>query len=720
MQCGIACLTMICRYFGSDIDISQIEHICCATRSGVSLLSLSRASVELGLNTKSMRRSLDELSQGPFPCILHWDQKHFVVLYKVDRKGSRYWIADPGKGKYKCSREDMTKHWIAVNYRGKKCGIAMFLDSTKDFKANSEGKSTKQHSLFHFLRKHSKQYSNRFGVIVLCLAISCGLQMLLPFLTQSIVDVGIARKSIGFVWLVLLGQLMIVIGRTATDFLRRRFLLHISMSINISFVSDFFTKLLRLPMSFFDTKLLGDLLQRIDDHDRVRQFLTTQMLNIMFAGISFVVFGTILLFYNLTIFAVFILGSIIYGLWIAAFLKRRRGIDYELFDKQGTNQDITHELITTIQEIKLQDCEQRRLGEWKKNQNELYDIQMKSLNLQQTQESGSIFINEVKNIFITVLAATTVIEGQMTLGAMLAVQYIIGQLNAPVQQFMNFLYFLQDMKLSLERINEIHCAENEQTASSKYTSFAEDYKSITISNMSFKYNRHSLGYTLKDIQLNIPEGKVTAIVGASGSGKTTLVKLLLGYYNVLEGSISIAGRNINEYNLKWWRKQCGVVMQDGVIFSESISRNIAVSDNEVDTERMEQAARMAHIYDFVMSLPLRFQTKIGRNGVNLSQGQRQRILLARAIYKNPQFIFLDEATNSLDANNERAIVEELRKFYRGRTVVIVAHRLSTVRHADQIIVLEQGKITERGTHLELIASHGSYFQLVQNQLEIGS
>lgn len=631
MQCGIACLTMICRYFGSDMDISQVGQYCCATKRGVNMLSLTHAAKDLGLESKSMRRTLGQLTEGPFPCVLHWNQNHFVVLYKVDCKGTRFWIADPGKGLIKCSVKDMWKHWISAPYNGKECGVAMFFDSTEKFNENIENKKKEPKRIFHFWGNYIRQYYHHFGIILLCLVISCGLQLLLPFLTQAIVDVGIARKSIGYVWLILLGQLMVMVGRMVTDFMRRKILLHISMRINISLVSDFFTKLLKLPMSFFDAKLLGDLLQRIGDHNRVQQFLTTQVLSIMFTVVSFGVFGTILFVYNRLIFIVFLLGSFIYGFWIAAFLKRRRVIDFELFEKQGMNQDIVYEFITTIQEVKLQNCEKRRRNEWEENQNDLFAIQMKSLNLQQTQEVGSVFINEVKNIFVTVLAATAVINGQMTLGAMLAVQYIIGQLNSPVQQFMNFLYSMQDVKISLERINEIHRSQDEQQAVDKLIGFTRADKSISMSNVNFKYNRHALEYTLKDICFDIPEGKVTAIVGASGSGKTTLVKLLLGYYKVLGGNITIAGRNINDYNLKWWRQQCGVVMQEGVIFSESIARNIAVADGEMDVERMEEAAKMAHIYDFIMSLPLRFHTKIGRDGISLSQGQRQRILVARAI-----------------------------------------------------------------------------------------
>lgn len=718
MQCGIACLTMICRYWGGNWEISQVEQFCCATKRGVSMLGLARAAKALGLDSKSMRRTLGELAQGPFPCILHWSQNHFVVLYKVDRKGSRFWMADPGRGLVKCSAEEMRKHWISTRCDEKECGIVMFLEPTGDFAKASPCKPEKRKDMFRFMAGYVKQYRHHFGVIILCLAVGCVLQMILPFLTQSIVDVGIAQKDIGYVWLVLLGGLMLVSGRMTADFARRRILLYISMRINISLVYDFFVKLIKLPMNYFDIKQLGDLLQRIGDHARVQQFLTTQALGMMFAMFSFFVFGIVLFIYNRLIFVIFMVGSLIYGLWIAAFLKYRRVIDFELFEKQGTDQGITYEFMTTIQEIKLQDCEQRRRDEWKANQDELFAVQMKSLKLQQAQEAGGAFINEVKNMLVTVLAATAVINGQMTLGVMLAVQYIIGQLNSPVQQFMNFLYSMQDVKISLERINEVHQSPDEQKDDGKCRGFGHAGRGISISGMSFKYNRYASEYTLKDICLDIPEGKVTAIVGASGSGKTTLMKLLLGYYLPLEGHITLAGRNLGDYDLKWWRRQCGVVMQDGVIFSENIARNIAVADGEINSERMEEAARMANIYDFVMSLPLRFHTRIGRDGISLSQGQRQRILIARAIYKNPAFIFLDEATNSLDANNEREIVERLHRFYRGRTVVVVAHRLSTVSDADQIVVLDKGRIVERGTHSELVAVHRAYYDLVKNQLEL--
>lgn len=557
-------------------------------------------------------------------------------------------------------------------------------------------------------------------MLLLGLFVGSLLQLVLPFLTQSIVDVGIKNQNIGFVWLILLGQLMLTISRTAIDFIRRWLLLHISLRINISLVSDFFIKLLKLPMSFFDTKLMGDLMQRMNDHSRVNTFLTQQTLNITFVIFTFVVFSLVLFFYNKLVFVIFLLGSILYGVWMTLFLKRRKVLDYELFEQQAINNNKTYEFITSMQEIKLQDCEQRRRWEWEDTQADLFGVQMKSLKLQQTQEAGSIFINEVKNIIITVVAATAVIHGQMTLGMMLAVQYIIGQLNSPVGQLMNFFYSLQDVKISLERINEIHQMDDENGKEGLQTSIEDKSEGIDIKNIMFKYDPHALRKTIDDVGIHIPQGKVTAIVGASGSGKTTLIRLMLGYYPVLEGKINIGNTDINKLNKKWWRRQCGVVMQDGVIFSESIARNIAVDDGDIDKERLLKAAEIACIKDYVMALPLKFNTKIGRDGVGLSQGQKQRILIARAVYKNPDYIFLDEATNSLDANNERSIVENLDKFYKGKTVVIVAHRLSTVKNADQIVVIDHGKVVEVGNHESLTAKRGAYYNLVKNQLELGN
>ena len=723
MQCGVACLKMVCMHYGREVSMERLSQICHVTSEGVSLLGISEAANDMGLHSVCVRTTIDNLSQAPLPCILHWNQNHFVVLYKV-RKGKRFYVADPGKGLVSYSRDEFRNHWVSTRSGGEDKGIAMLLEPTPAFyspKAEGNGEDGKENPRsFRFLFGYIREYKRYFGQVVLGLAVGSLLQLVLPFLTQSIVDVGIQNQNLGFIWLILLGQLMLTFSRTAIDFIRRWLLLHISMRINISLVSDFFIKLLKLPMSFFDTKLMGDLMQRMGDHGRVNSFLTGQTLSIAFSLFSFVVFSVVLLLYNGLIFAIFLIGSLLYGLWMMLFLRRRKVLDYELFEQQAINNNKTYEFITSMQEIKLQDCEQRRRWEWEDTQADLFAVQMKSLKLQQTQEAGSIFINEVKNIVITVVAAAAVIHGQMTLGMMLAVQYIIGQLNSPVEQLMSFFYSLQDVRISLERINEIHRVEDENGKTGLQTSLADNSSGIDIEGIMFKYDPHALSKTLDSVTIHIPKGKVTAIVGASGSGKTTLVKLMLGYYPVLEGQILIGGTDINTLNKKWWRRQCGVVMQDGIIFSESIARNIAVDDGEIDNQRLLRAAQIACIHDYVMSLPLKYNTKIGRDGVGLSQGQRQRILIARAVYKNPDYIFLDEATNSLDANNERAIVENLDTFYQGKTVVVVAHRLSTVRNADQIVVIDHGKVVETGNHETLTAKRGAYYNLVKNQLELGN
>ena len=717
MQCGVACLAMICKYYKNAYSIETLSKLCSVSTEGVSLFAIKNAAEKLGFNSICCKTSIEQLVSISMPSILHWNQNHFVVLYKVKNK-KKFYIADPGKGLVCYSLENFKKHWISSVSNGEEKGVVMVIEPTEKFGKRSIIEEPNKKRSFNFLFGYVLRYRKYFIQIILGLLLGCLLQLIMPFLTQAIVDIGIKHKDIGFIWLVLLGELMIVFGRTATEFIRRWLLLHISMRINISLVSDFFIKLLKLPMSFFDTKLMGDLLQRIGDHSRVQNFLTGQVLSVVFTFLNFIIFGVVLLIYNKIIFGVFIMGSVTYGLWISSFLRRRKVLDYEIFEQQSINQNKTYQFITSMQEIKLQDCEQRRRWEWEDTQADLFAVQMKSLKLQQTQEAGSILINEVKNILITVLAATAVINGQITLGSMLAIQYIVGQLNSPVEQFMSFIYSLQDVKISLERINEIHEGKNEESKENQAKAFDTE-KSIKIGNIDFKYDPHSLKKTLEGVSFDIPEGKVTAIVGASGSGKTTLIKLMLGYYRVMTGSISIAGRNINEYNLKWWRRHCGVVMQDGVIFSESIARNIAVDDGEINVERLEQAARIANIHDYVIGLPLKYNTIIGRDGVGLSQGQKQRILIARAVYKNPDFIFLDEATNALDAKNERAIVENLNEFYKGRTVVVVAHRLSTVKNADQIIVIDGGKVVETGNHTSLIEKKGVYYNLVKNQLELG-
>ncbi len=724
MQCGITCLKMVCKYYGREYSLDELSKLCSTSRAGVTLLGINEAASELGFRTFCGKPTIEQLTEAPLPAILHWNQNHFVVLYKVKklRNGKhRYYIADPGRDLLCYTDEEMQDYWAVVKTLGDyDRGVALFLQPMPQFYENNRQERSEKRS-FGFLLGYLKQYRRYFGQIILGLLLGSIIQLIFPFLTQAIVDVGINYRDINFIYLILLAQLTLTISRTAVDFIRRWILLHISMRINISLISDFFIKLLRLPMSFFDTKLTGDIMQRMTDHRRIESFLTGQTLSILFSIINFIIFGIVLLCYNTSIFAVFALCSLIYAVWIILFLRKRKQLDYLYFEKQAANNNKTLQFIIGMQEIKLQDCEQRRRWEWEDAQADLFDANMKSLKLQQTQEAGSIFINETKNIIITVLAATAVINNEMTLGMMLAVQYIIGQLNAPVEQLLNFIYSMQDVSISLERINEIHEKPNEASIAGALTSF--DHPSgcdIKLNDVVFRYDKHLEPNIIDHVTTVLPRGKVTAIVGTSGSGKTTLIKLLLGYYPLLHGQIIIGSHPINDYNLKWWRRQCGVVMQDGFIFSESIARNIAVDDGEIDRKRLLHAARIANIEDYIENLPLKYNTIIGQDGIGLSQGQKQRILIARAVYKDPPYIFLDEATNALDANNERAIVENLARFYHGKTVVVVAHRLSTVRHADNIIVLEQGKIVENGQHEDLITAKGAYYNLVKNQLELGN
>lgn len=719
MQCGVACLSMVCHFFGKRYSAEFLQRHCRPTAEGVSLLGIKQGAEAVGLEGKAVKLPYEGLADIDSPMILHWNQNHFIVIIKSLKK-DRFKIADPAKGIYTIKGTDLRNHWISTTLAdGTPAGIALQLSPTKLFYDYSDSGYSEDRS-WRFLAGYFIKYKSLFLQIVLCMLLGCVLQLTMPFLTQAIVDKGIRQNSMSIIWIILIGELVIVTGATAGGFIRRWLLLHISARINISMLSDFIIRMLKLPMDFFDTRLTGDLMQRMGDHTRIQSFLTNQTLNAAYTVLCLIIYGVVLWIYSFWIFMIFTAGVIVYAIWEISFLKKRRILDFDTFSQQAKNQNLTFQMLTSMQEIKQQGCGDKRRMEWEDNQADLFEIQTRSMKLQQTQEGGAILINEVRNLVITVMAAATVISGEMSLGAMLAVQYIIGQLNGPVDQLMGVIYSIQDVGISLERINEINNENFNEDTGRKIPTDPTEPQDIVIRNLSFKYDIHSPDYILEDISLIIPKGKVTAVVGTSGSGKTTFLKLLLGFYRPQKGEIRIGDIDLSRCCLEWWRKRCGAVMQDGVIFNESIADNIASSDLDKNQTDICSSAETANIREYIESLPLKYNTIVGTDGKGLSQGQKQRLLIARAVYRNPEYIFLDEATNSLDANNEKKIVERLERFYRGKTVIIVAHRLSTVANADNIVVLDKGRIVEQGSHEELVRNKGFFYSLIKNQLELGT
>ena len=721
MDCGPSCLRMIAKYYGRSFSVQQLREKSYILKTGVNLLGLSEAAESIGLRSTCIRTSIQKLKeQAKLPCIIHWNQEHFVVLYKISKKKDKwiFHIADPAHGLLKYEEQEFKNCWIATVQDGNEKGVAMLLETTPQF-YEAEAIKYEKMSIW-FLLKYVKPYHSMIRQLIIGLLLGSLLQLVLPFLTQSIVDQGIGHRKLNFIQLVLIAQLVLVISRTLIDVIRRTILLHISTRVNVSLISDFLTKLMKLPMRFFDSKLTGDLIRRIEDHKQIESFLTQSVLNILFAAITVFIFGIVLAVYNIKIFLVFLVFSILYISWVRLFMKKRADLNRKNFQQMSLYQTNLMQLIYGMQDIKLLGCERQKRWEWENIQASLFQINIRSLNLGQWQQVGAVLINEVKNILITVLSAVAVLNGHITLGVMLSIQYIIGQMQGPIEQFVSFMQQEQDAQMSLERLGEIHGQADEEQSDQNDVAELDSNSSLSFRNVSFTYGSEKSKRVIQDLSLDIPVGKTTAIVGLSGSGKTTMIKLMLGFYPPTEGDVMLGNHSLKHISFREWRKHCGVVMQEGYIFNDTIANNIAEGYDEVDKERLLYSVRMANIQEYIEGLPLRYNTKIGNAGQGLSQGQKQRILIARAIYRNPEYIFFDEATNALDTNNERVIQENMKQFFTGKTVVIVAHRLSTVRDADQIVVLKQGQIVEKGTHSELVAMQGDYYNLVKNQLELSN
>jgi ATP-binding cassette subfamily B protein len=718
-DCGPASLRMIASHYGKEFSFDLLRERCEYTREGVNLFGIAKAAESIGFRTLGARLSFEELVKSSLPAIIHWHQHHFVVLYKVkqSRRGKILFIADPATGLVRINEAEFKKSWYSSVVNGEDVGIALFLEPTPQFYDLPEDKGGKNNG-FRFLFPYIRPYRKLIVQLFAGLLAGSMIQLVFPFLTQSIVDVGIGHRDIGFIWLVLIAQLMLTLSVSTVDFIRGWILLHLGTRINISLISDFLGKLMKLPVGFFDTKMTGDLLQRIGDHRKIQNFLTGSSLNILFSFFNIVVFSAVLFYYSPFIFFVFIAASALYMLWVLLFMKKRRVLNNKEFTQNAANQNTIIQLITGMQEIKLNSCERQKRWEWERIQARLYRLGIKGLTLGQYQEGGATLINQIKNILVTIFAANAVLKGDLTLGMMLSIQYINGQLNAPIIHIISFIQSSQDARISLERLKEVHEKQDEELLDDSLLQLKPGEKMLSLDNVSFRYAGAGSEMVLRNINLKIPEGKITALVGTSGSGKTTLVKLLLGFYRPVEGSIKYDGYDFSKLSMDHWRRGCGVVMQDGFIFSDTIAKNIAPSDDTIDPAKLTEASEIANIDEFIRDLPLSYNTKIGQEGHGLSQGQKQRILIARAVYKNPLFLIFDEATNALDANNEKEIMENLNRFFKGRTVLIVAHRLSTVRNADNIVVLEKGNIVESGNHEELVKRGGAYYKLVKNQLYV--
>lgn len=713
LDCGPTCLRMVAKHYGRNFSIQKLRALCFTNLGGTTLWNLADAAEKIGLRSLGVRVTLEQLKEIQLPCILHWRQNHYVILYKIST--SSYTIADPAKGLIVLPEKEFQANWFS--HKELYDGVSLILGPTPEFYEQEDEKinAVKWTNILTYYYQHKQLL---FQLLV-GLTIGTLIQLCAPFFTQALVDTGINTGNLSFVYLILIAQVMFFLGGMTINFIRSWILLHMSTRINVSILTDFLAKLMKLPVSYFESKTTGDIMQRMNDQQKIESFLTGTALNTFFSMISLVVFTTVLAHYNFMIFTISLAGTVLYVLWIIMFLKRRRDLNYRQFTISSANQSAIVELVNGMQEIKLNNCEKQKRWDWENIQASLYKYKIKNLALSQTQQTGSSFINQAKNILITFISVKAVIDGQLTLGGMMAIQYIVGQVNNPVEQMIGFIQTYQDAKISLERLNEVHQLNDEEPNEAAAINRLPKDKSIFIKNLTFRYPGADANPVLEDINLDIPQGKTTAIVGMSGSGKTTLLKLLLRFYQPESGKIKVGKVHLTSLGYKIWRNSCGTVMQDGFIFADTIARNIAVGTEYPDIDKLHEAIETANLSDFINDLPFGLYTKIGTGGHGISQGQKQRLLIARAVYKNPEYLFFDEATNALDANNERIIMDNLNQFVSGKTVVVVAHRLSTVKNADNIVVLSKGKIIEAGNHQQLTELRGEYYNLVKNQLELG-
>lgn len=722
-DCGPASLRMIAKYYGHSYSLEMLRSHSFISREGVSMLGISDAAEYLGMHTLGVKITFEQLAnEAVLPCILHWNQNHFVVCYGIKKKrfsdDYKIYIADPASQKLCYNKEEFCKCWLSTKVAGKDCGTALLLEPGVNFGLVEDEFKAREKSFASFIR-YLLPYKKLFFQLLLGMVLGSLLQLIFPFLTQAMVDVGIGNRDLGIITLILIAQLMLFFSQLTVGYIRSWILLHINSRIDISLISDFLQKLTSMPLHFFDSKNTGDIMQRIGDHGRIKSFLMGNSFSIMFSLVNFIVFMFILAYFDTRILLIFSVGNSLYVAWILFFMRFRRELDAKRFNLSSTEQSRIIQLIQGMQDIKLNNCEKQKRWEWERIQVRLFNVSVKGLTIGQIQQSGSAFFTQATNIIISFIAARAVVEGNMTLGMMMSLTYIIGQVSAPIGDFIGFAHALQDARISMERLNDIHAQEDEEYDICNKLSLLPENGTITVRDLTYSYSGAERDYAIKNLSLDIPEGKVTAIVGESGSGKTTLIKLLQGFYKPNSGTIKVGGISLDCINPHLWRKSTGSVMQESYIFSDTIAKNIALSTDEVDVKRLYDSALLANADEFISALPLGYNTRIGMEGSGVSQGQRQRLLIARAIYKNPKYLFFDEATNSLDATNERIIMENLQKIFLNRTVVIAAHRLSTVMNADNIVVMKKGEIVEQGTHSELVALRGHYYTLVKNQLELG-